>query len=51
MKLFSAMFELVKLPLVIVKDIVTALPDAAGGNGAFSDTKEQCEKIDEEISR
>lgn len=51
MRLFSALFELVKLPLVIVKDTVTALPDMSGGNGAFSDTKDQCEKIDEEISR
>lgn len=51
MMLFTAAFQIVKLPLVIVKDVVTALPDACGGKGAFSDTLEQCHEIDEALSR
>lgn len=51
MRLFSAIFQIVKLPLVIAKDLVTALPDTSSGKGAFSDTREQCEEIDSELSR
>lgn len=50
MKLFSTIYQLVKLPLVIAKDVVTALPDASTGKGAFEDTRQQCEKIDMEIN-
>ena len=50
MRLFTTLFEIVKLPLVVAKDVVVAIPDSAMGKEMFSDTREQCEKIDAEIS-
>lgn len=51
MKLFSTLFNLVALPVVVVKDVVTALPDVSTGRGAFRGTREHCEKIDEDLSK
>ena len=51
MRLFTTMFEVIKLPLVIVKDAVCAIPDSAALMEPFADTKRQCEIIDREISR
>lgn len=50
MNLFSMMFQIVKLPLVIAKDVATVIPDASDGK-IFSDTWDQCQRIDKEISR
>jgi len=49
MRLFSALFHLAKLPVVIAKDAITALPDLADGR-LFDETKEQAARIDDAIS-
>lgn len=50
MRLFTTLFEIVKLPLVVAKDVVMVIPHTSIGQEPFSDTREQCEKIDEELS-
>ena len=51
MKLFRTMFNLAVLPVSIVKDVVMLLPDMSCGNDAFERTKEQCDAIDESLSK
>lgn len=50
MRLFKTIFNVVKLPLVVAKDAVCALPDASMGKRIFSDSEKQCEKIDDSLS-
>lgn len=50
MRLFSALFQIVTLPVAVAKDVVCVLADAS--NGEFMPaTKEKCADIDEEIKR
>ena len=51
MKLFTALFDIVVLPIKVAQDVVCALPDASGGRGVFERTRSQCEQIDQELSR
>lgn len=51
MRLFTAAFEIVKLPLVVMVDAITAIPDAASLVEPFQSTRIQCEKIDRELSK
>lgn len=51
MRLFTTMFELVKLPLIVAKDTVFAIPDSSMLMEPFADTRRQCEKIDTELSK
>ncbi len=50
MRLFSTLFNIVKLPVVIAADVVCALPDASMGKEVFERTKEKCADIDSDIA-
>ena len=49
MRLFSVMFEIVKLPLVVVKDAITLIPDAVSLQEPFEATRLQCDRIDRQL--
>lgn len=49
MKLFSLAFNLVKLPLVVAKDTFCAIPDSSMLKEPFSDTKNLCAEMDEDL--
>lgn len=49
MKLFSTLFNFVKLPVVIVQDVACIVPDLVDGDKLFTRTEEQCKEIDEAI--
>ena len=49
MKLFRTLFNLAALPVAIVVDVVTALPDASTGRGVFERTKDKCDDIDDSL--
>jgi len=51
MGLFSSLFEVVMLPVAVVKDVVCILPDLSMGIEPMSATKQKCEDIDREISK
>ena len=51
MRLFETVFELVKLPLLVAKDTVLAIPDSSMLMEPFEDTKNQCRKLDELLRR
>ena len=52
MKLFSALFDVVLLPVAIVKDVIQQPLDYMSGtdNDSKSETRKQVEKIDEDIN-
>lgn len=49
MKLFTTLFNVAKLPVMVAVDVVTVIPDLMSGY-AFERTKDQCEEIDASIS-
>jgi len=49
MKLFTTLFNLTKLPIIVVKDTITLLPDLTTQHEPFSDTKRLCEEMDEDL--
>ena len=51
MKFFTTLFDIAVLPVYIVKDTFCALPDLSAGCAPFSDTRAQCQQIDEDISK
>ncbi len=51
MRLFSALFQIAKLPLVVAKDAICAIPDATILKEPFESTKAQCERIDRELGK
>jgi hypothetical protein len=50
MKLFKTLFNLAKLPVVIVADSVTAIPDSAMLMPTFERTRKVCDKIDDALT-
>lgn len=48
MKLFKTLFNLMKLPVAIVADSFTAIPDLMAGD-AFVRTRKVCDEIDDAI--
>ena len=50
MRLFTTLFDLAKLPLVIAKDTVCAIPDSCVLQEPFADTRRLCAKLDDDLS-
>lgn len=48
MRLFSALFHIAKLPVLVAKDTITLLPDLSNGE-AFESTREQAGRIDDAL--
>lgn len=51
MKLFSALFNLAKLPLVVAKDVITAPADFSTLGEPFRSTKELCKELDSNLEK
>lgn len=51
MKLFTALFDLAVMPIVIAVDVVRILPDITNGDMPMGATREQCGKIDGDLFR
>ena len=49
MRLFSALLDIALLPVVIVKDVVCAIPDMASLKEPMGDTRSACAKIDNHL--
>jgi hypothetical protein len=49
MRLFTTLFDLAKLPLVVAKDAVFAIPDSSLLQEPFADTRRLCEKLDDDL--
>lgn len=51
MRLFTALFDLAVMPIVIAHDVVMILPDVSNGDMPMGKTREQCQKIDGDLAR
>lgn len=49
MKLFTAVFDLVTLPVKLATDVVCIIPDLMNSDAPLDRTREQCKKIDEDL--
>lgn len=49
MRLFSALFHIAKLPVLVAKDALVAVPDLACGLEPFEATREQAGRIDDAL--
>jgi hypothetical protein len=51
MRIFTALFDMAVLPIVIAKDVVMAMPDVMENEAPFQRTREQCMQIDSDLIR
>ena len=51
MKPFTILYNLVKLPLVVVKDAVATPMDMIDSCTPFEDTRKLCDKLDQLLTR
>ncbi len=51
MKLLSAMFDTILIPLAIAADVITVLPRLSAGDDGPSYTRQQIERVEKDLTR